>query len=89
MLLFAGDSGYKVVIASERIYDITARNNTVYINYESGDIVYLDDGSYQKQIATVILHYETSDEVDKIMRQFYKAANSGFYAFYFGGSIRR
>lgn len=87
MLLFCRSSESpvsRVVIPVNRVYDILTLGNTIIVHYENGDIVWLDGDRYEKKLETVSIKYEDSDEVDKVIRQFYKACNAGNNAFYFG-----
>lgn len=73
----------KLVVPLERVYDIWASSCTVVFNYDSGEIVEVE-GTYQKKLGSVRVVFDSLDEVDKVMRQFYKAVNAGSKAFYFG-----
>lgn len=73
----------KLIIPFDRVYDIWASSCTVVFNYDSGELVEVE-GTYQKKLCSVRVVFDDSDEVDKIMRQFYKAVNAGSKAFYFG-----
>jgi hypothetical protein len=73
----------KLVVSLERVYDIWASSCTVVCNYDSGELIEIE-GTYQKKLGSVRVVFDDSDEVDKVMRQFYKAVNAGSKAFYFG-----
>lgn len=85
MLLFVKTTGAgneRVVIPLNRVYDIVTSSCSVFINYECGDIVSVE-GTFQKKIETVRVVFDSSDEVNKIMRQFFKACRDNVSAFYF------
>lgn len=73
----------KLVIPTERIYEINAGSCSIIVNYDSGEVIEVD-GTYQKKLNSVRVVFDSPDEVEKIMRQFYKALNSNANAFYFG-----
>lgn len=73
----------KIVIPIERIFDIWAAGCAVNVNYNNGELVEIE-GNYVPKVETVHIVFDDSDEVDKVMRQFYKAVNSNSKAFYFG-----
>lgn len=83
MLLFANSSNVKCVIPLSRVYDISAVSCTVVINYDCGDIVEVE-GTFQKKLESVRVVFDSADDVDKIMRQFFKACRAKENAFYFG-----
>ena len=85
MLLFTGDETGRVVIPLSNVYDIETKKNKITITYNSGemDISIVDCPPIPRR-GIVTLKFDTEDEVDKIMRQFFKACNKGVNAFYFG-----
>lgn len=84
MLLFCSTSNGRVVVPLNRVYNIVASSCTIIINYDCGDLVWLDGDRYEKKVESVSVTLDSPDEVDKVFRQFYKACNSGSNAFYFG-----
>lgn len=88
MLLFVKLSGQfgsmnRVVIPLSRVFDIWSSECAININYDGGELVEVE-GTYQKKLETVRIKFDSSDDVDKAMRQFYKACNDGKNAFFFG-----
>jgi len=86
MLLFTSneDNG-RVIIPLSRIYEIESQGRRIRIAYESGEIdVSIVDCPPFPKLGCVVLTFDTEDEVDKVMRQFYKACRDGARAFYFG-----
>lgn len=86
MLLFiksADTFASKIVVPLARVYDIWASDCSVNINYDGGEVVEVE-GTFQKKIESVHVTFDKPDDVDKIMRQFYKAVNAGSKAFYIG-----
>lgn len=87
MLLFVKPSGCipvsQIIIPLERVYNIVSVGRKININYDSGEVVYIEN-SYEKKIDTVSIDFVDDDEVNKILRQFYKAVNNQSNAFYFG-----
>lgn len=89
MLLFCRSReiiGGQVIIPSERIYNIMAVGCRVNINYDGGELMEVRENVYQPKIETASILYDSSDEVDKIIRQFYKSVSNNSNCFYFGGS---
>lgn len=84
MLIFCKTEKGRVVIPLNRVYDIRALSSSIIINYDCGDLVWLDGDKYEKKIESAYIEMENADEVDKLIRQFYKACNAGSNAFYFG-----
>jgi len=86
MLLFVKTSNTfssDIIIPVGRIYDIWAANCHININYDSGELIETELG-YQKKLETITVVFNSADEVNKILRQFYKACNNKAGAFYFG-----
>ena len=83
MLLFTG-SDSRVVIPLNRVYNIVTSGCSIIINYDCGDLIWLAESHYEKKIETTRVTLDSPDEVDKVMRQFYKACNANSGAFYFG-----
>ena len=86
MMLFCKPSNMvsnRVIIPLNRVYDIYCLDVSLSINYDSGELVEVE-GTFQKKLESVRITFESADELDKIVRQFYKALNSGSNAFYFG-----
>lgn len=81
MLIFTGKDD-RLVIPLERVYNIVTNGCRVVINYDCGDAIY--EGQKISRIETVGINFDSGDEVDKVMRQFYKACNNKVGAFYFG-----
>ena len=90
MLIFVNAYGSgvgrrKVILPLERIYDIWEIKNKLMINYDSGELVYVE-GNYQKKIETLYVNYSSEEEVTKDLRKFYKACIANAGAFYFDGN---
>lgn len=89
MLLFVFPSNMyvqKLIIPSSRVYDIAASDCSIIINYDSGELVEVSQGKFEKKIESVKVTYDSFDEVDKVTRQFYKAVSNRAAAFFFGNS---
>lgn len=84
MLLFVTTSEGQIIIPLARVYNIVLSSCSVVINYDCGDIVWLDGDKYEKKIETVRSVYDSPDEANKVIRQFYKACNNNAGAFFFG-----
>lgn len=80
----SGAGRSKVILPLDRIYNIWEVRNKLVINYDSGDLVYVE-GTYQKKIESVYVVYEDEKAVVNELRKFYKACINGSGAFYFGG----
>lgn len=83
MLLFTGIKE-RVIIPLSRVYNICSSENRIIINYNCGDLINVE-GNCVPKIETVRVILDSSDEVDKTIRQFYKACQSNAKAFFFGG----
>lgn len=84
MLLFVKVYSRQIVIPLNRVFDIWSEGNALLINYDSGELIEIE-GTYQKKVESVKVTFETDDDVNKALRQFYKACNAGAGAFFFGG----
>lgn len=84
MLLFLNGDNGRIIIPSERLYNIVAVSCSVVVNYEGGEMCWVDDNNLVPKIETVRVTFNSPDEVDKIIRQFYKACNNKVGAFFFG-----
>ena len=85
MLLFTGDETGRVIIPLSRVYDIESKGRKVTITYESGEIEYMIvDAPPMPKRGIVTLKFDTEDDVDKVMRQFFTACKDCRNAFYFG-----
>ncbi len=87
MLLFCkpnDDTITQIIISTSRIFEIVAAGCRVNINYDSGEVAEVSEGTYQKKIETVSVIYDSVDDVEKAIRQFYKAVNNHSAAFFFG-----
>lgn len=86
MLLFTNYLGIRIIIPLNRVYEIKASGKTITIDYDGGEITYLDNegSAVAPKVETIRINFETEDELDKIMRQFYKACNNKAGAFFFG-----
>lgn len=73
----------KTIIPVNRVYDIVVSGCRIIVNYDGGDLVEIE-GTYQKRIDSVSVVFDSPDKANKVIRQFYKACNSGSLAFYFG-----
>lgn len=83
MLLFINASGTgnghsKIIVPLSRIYDIFVANNKLVFNYENA---LQDDAA-----GNLIVKYKNENEVDQVLREFYKAVDSSKKVFYFGGN---
>lgn len=86
MLLFARDryrNDENNVIPLERVYEIVSSGCNIFINYDSGEMVEVN-GILTKKVESLKIVLESVEEVEKVFRQFYKAANSNAGAFFFG-----
>lgn len=87
MILFVNsklnDVNSKVVIPFERVFNIWASGCNINISYDSGEFTEVE-GNFLPKIEILYIHYNNADEVNKIIRQFYKACNDDKKAFYFG-----
>lgn len=85
MLLFCKDEirKGKIIVSTDRVFEIIAVNCNIIINYDSGELMEVG-GTMAKKIETIRITFDDPDEVEKNFRQFYKAANAGATAFYFG-----
>jgi len=86
MLLFTNYLGIRIIIPLNRVYEIKASGKTITIDYDGGEITYLDNegSAVAPKVETIRINFENEDELDKIMRQFYKACNNKAGAFFFG-----
>lgn len=88
MILFCKSSDitgtYQLLIPMNRVYDIKAEGSKIYINYDGGVLIEMDDSNYQPRIETIKVEFEDSSEVEDKLREFYTALNNGKQAFYFG-----
>lgn len=84
MLIFCKTKKGRVIVPLSRVYDIRALETSVIINYDCGDLVWLDGDKYEKKIESVFIEFADEDEVDKVIRQFYKACRDNANSFYFG-----
>ena len=86
MLLFTNYLGIRIIIPLNRVYEIKASGKTIAIDYDGGEITYLDNegSAVAPKVETIKINFENEDELDKIMRQFYKACNNNAGAFFFG-----
>ena len=84
MLLFVRAYARQVVIPINRVFDIWSEGNALLINYDAGELIEIE-GTYQNKIESIKVTFETDDDVNKALRQFYKACNAGAGAFFFGG----
>lgn len=86
MLLFTNYLGIRIIIPLNRVYEIKASGKTITIDYDGGEITYLDNegSAVAPKVETIKINFESEDELDKIMRQFYKACNNKAGAFFFG-----
>ena len=84
MMLFVKVGSNQVVIPLARVFDIWSQGNNLMINYDDGELIEIE-GTYQKKIESVKVTFDSDDEVNKTLRQFYKACNTGAGAFFIGG----
>lgn len=86
MLLFTNYLGIRIIIPLNHVYEIKASGKTITIDYDGGEITYLDNegSAVAPKVETIKINFESEDELDKIMRQFYKACNNKAGAFFFG-----
>lgn len=84
MLLFVKIGSRQIIIPLAHVFDIWSFNDELNINYDSGELIEVE-GTYQKKIENIQIHFETDDELNKVLRQFYKACNAGAGAFFIGG----
>lgn len=89
MILFCKPSGntgtYQLLIPMNRVYDVRAVGSKIFINYDGGVLIKMDDDStYQPRIETIKIEFEDSSEVEDRLREFYTSLNNGKQAFYFG-----
>lgn len=90
MLLFiqkADDVAGQAIIPSSRVYDIFAVDCRININYDGGELIEVE-GTFQKKVETISVRFDSEDDVNKILRQFYKACNAGARAFFFGNDSK-
>lgn len=89
MLLFCRSKdlqGGQIIVPLNRVYNIITSDCRININYDSGEMLEVREGIYHKKIDTVSIIYDSADEVDKTVRQFYKSVNNNSNCFYFGGN---
>lgn len=87
MLLFCKPNNIpviQIIISTSRIFDIVAAGCRININYDSGEVTEVSENTYQKKIETISIIYDSADDVEKAIRQFYKAVNNHSAAFFFG-----
>lgn len=82
MLLFTGEKN-KIIIPLDRVYSIITVDCKIVINYDGGDLINVE-GQITKKIETIRMLFDSTDEVDKNIRNFYKACSNNAGAFYFG-----
>lgn len=82
MLLFCGE-GSVVVIPSEKIYNIQQINEKIIINYDGGEITWLDDSNFVPKVETKILYFDSAKTACERMRCLYLAGMENQGAFYF------
>lgn len=76
MFIFAGYY-VKTVIPSNRIYDIKLIGKNITINYDNGELSFLDDScaAVAPKIASLTLTYDKEEAAVEVMRKFYKACS--------------
>lgn len=83
-MLFVKVGSHQIVIPLARVFDIWSAGNDLIINYDSGELIEVE-GTYQKKVESVKVTFNSDDDVNKTLRQFYKACNTGSGAFFIGG----
>lgn len=73
----------RLVIPLARVLDVIAFSKSIVINYDNGELMEVE-GNMVKKIESVKIKFDSTDEVDRIIKQFYKACNNDVGAFYFG-----
>ena len=76
----------QIIIPLNRVFDIISTGCRININYDSGELMEVRENVYQNKIDTASIIYDSPDEVDKTIRQFYKSVNNNSNCFYFGGN---
>ena len=87
MVLFVCPSNeyiQKVMVPMNRVFNIVATDCSIIINYDAGELIWLDGDKYEKKIETLKVTFDSPDEVDKLTRQFYKAVANRSEAFFIG-----
>lgn len=87
MLLFCKpitNSPDNIIIPLDRVYNIISNGCRVIIDYDAGECLEVYEGNYQNKITELVIYYDSEDEVNKAIRQFYRAVNSNANAFFFG-----
>lgn len=87
MLLFCKpntNSINNIIVPLARVYNIISNGCRVIIDYNGGDCIEVENGNYQNKITEVVIYYDSEDEVNKAIRQFFRAVNSNANAFFFG-----
>lgn len=87
MLLFVSPSNMyvrKVIIPLERVYNIAVSDCSIIINYDAGELIWLDGDKYEKKIESIRITFDSPDEADEVIRNFYKSVYKGVPVFHFG-----
>ena len=87
MLLFVSPSNMyvrKVIIPLERVYNISVSDCSIIINYDAGELIWLDGDKYEKKIESIRITFDSPDAADEFIRNFYKSVYKGVPVFHFG-----
>lgn len=86
MILFCKSkhiSDYQILIPMNRVYNIRCTGSKIFINYDDGDLIEVDNSNYQPRVGTLRIEFENSSEAENKLREFYVALNNCKQAFYF------
>ena len=87
MLLFckpSTTSAENVIIPLGRVFEIVTNSCRVIIRYNGGEFLETEQGTFPNRVSELVIMYDSPDEVNKAIRQFYKAINSNSSVFLFG-----
>lgn len=87
MLLFCKPNSEfirQVIIPMSRVIEIIASENRINIIYDKEEVVEVAHKTFQKRVETVSILYDSGDDTDKAIRQFYKACANNSGSFFFG-----
>lgn len=86
MMIFVQSKDRKFAIPDSRIFQIVQWQKDITISYKSGDITWLNDSIAQEKLETVICHFESEEDAEECMRNFFRVCEQGRNAFFFGKS---
>lgn len=84
MVVFCNFISGKIAIPKERIYQVRQVGCKIEIFYDSGDITWLNETQFCKQISSETVKFDSEELAVENFRSYYNACIKGSGAFYFG-----